>query len=85
MTTRIIFNRQEYDSPEACRQTFERAYQEMLDQFQDKDKDGIPDVLQGGSAGKNVLRMLQTSVSLNGRTLEGMGAPAPVRGLLRTR
>ena len=82
MTTRIIFNGQEYDSPEAMAPEVRKAYQVMLDQFQDKDKDGIPDVLQGGSAGKNVLGMLQTSVSLNGRTLEGMSLPAPVRGLI---
>ncbi len=82
MTTRIIFNGQEYDSPEAMPADVQKAYQVMLDQLQDKDKDGIPDLLQGGSAGKNVLGTLQTSVSLNGRTLEGMGLPAPVRGLI---
>jgi hypothetical protein len=82
MTTRIIFNGQEYDSPEAMAPDVRKAYQMMLDQLQDKDKDGIPDVLQGGSAGKNVLGMLQTSVSFNGRTLEGMDLPAPVRRLI---
>lgn len=82
MTTRIIFNGQEYESPEAMAPDVRKAYQVMLDQLQDKDKDGIPDVLQGGSAGKNVLGMLQTSVSFNGRTVEGIGLPAPVRGLV---
>ncbi|MDQ3209445.1 MAG: hypothetical protein M3Q37_12685 [Gemmatimonadota bacterium] len=82
MATRIIFNGQEYDSPEAMPPDVRKAYQVMLDQFQDRDKDGIPDVLQGGSAGKNVLGMLQTSVTFNGRTLEGMGLPAPVRRLI---
>jgi hypothetical protein len=82
MTTRIVFNGQEYDSPEAMAPDVRKAYQVMLDQLQDKDKDGIPDVLQSGSAGKNVLGMLQTSVSLNGRTLEGMDLPAPVRRLI---
>jgi hypothetical protein len=82
MTTRIIFNGQEYDSPEAMPPDVRKAYRVMFDQLQDKDKDGIPDVLQGGSAGKNVLGMLQTSVSLNGRTLEGLDLPAPVRGLI---
>ncbi len=82
MTTRLIFNGQEYDGPEAMPPDVRNAYQVMLDQLQDKDKDGIPDVLQGGSAGKNVLGMLQTSVTLNGRPLEGMGLPAPVRHLI---
>jgi hypothetical protein len=83
MTTRIIFNGQEYDSPEAMPPDVRKAYEVMLDQLEDKDKDGIPDVLQGGSAGKNVLGTLQTSVSFNGRTLENMGGlPAPVRDLI---
>jgi hypothetical protein len=82
MTTRVIFNGQEYDSADAMPPDVRKAYQVMLDHLQDKDKDGIPDVLQGGSAGKNVLGMLQTSVSLNGRTLEDMGLPAPVRRLI---
>jgi hypothetical protein len=82
MTTRIIFNGQEYDGPEAMPPDVREAYQVMLDQLQDQDKDGIPDVLQGGSTGKNVLGMLQTSVTFNGRTLEGMGLPAPVRRLI---
>jgi len=82
MPTRIIFNGQEYDSPEAMPEDVRSAYQEMLDRLQDKDKDGIPDILQGGSAG-NALGILQTSVTYNGRTLEGLGSlPAPVRRLL---
>ena len=85
MTTRIIFNGQEYEGPEAMPPDVRKAYQEMLDQFQDKDQDGIPDILQGGSAGKNVLGMLQTSVSFNGRTLENIGGlPASVRRLWET-
>ena len=79
MPTRIIFNGREYDGPEAMPEDVRRAYQEMLDQLQDKDKDGIPDVLQGRSAG-NVLGVMQTSVTYNGRTLEGV--PEPMRRLL---
>jgi hypothetical protein len=82
MPTHIIFNGREYDSPKAMPEDVRRAYQEMLDQLQDKDKDGIPDVLQGGNAG-NALGILQTSVTYNGRTLEDLGGlPAPVRRLL---
>jgi hypothetical protein len=82
MSTRIIFNGREYDSPEAMPEDVRCAYQTMLDQLQDKDEDGVPDVLQGGSAG-NVLGVLQTSVTFNGRTLEGVETlPAPMRRLL---
>jgi hypothetical protein len=82
MPTHIIFNGREYDSPTAMPEDVRRAYQEMLAQLQDKDNDGVPDILQGGSAG-NALGILQTSVTYNGRTLEGLGSlPAPVRRLL---
>jgi hypothetical protein len=82
MPTRIIFNGREYDSPKAMPEDVRRAYQETLDQLQDKDKDGIPDILQGGSA-RNTLGILHTSVTYNGRTLEDLGGlPAPVRRLL---
>jgi hypothetical protein len=81
MTTRIIFNGQEYDSPEAMPADVRKAYQELLDQLKDRDKDGIPDVLQGGAG--NVLGIQQTSVSFNGRTLDDVrGLPAPVRRLI---
>ena len=82
MSTRIIFNGREYDSPEAMPEDVRSAFQAMLDQLDDKDKDGIPDVLQGGSAG-NVLGILKTSVTYNGRTWEGVESlPAPMRRLL---
>lgn len=82
MPTRLIFNGREYTSPEAMPADVRKAYEELLDQLQDKDKDGIPDVLQGGGAG-NVLGTLQTSVTFNGRTLDDVrGLPAPVRRLI---
>jgi hypothetical protein len=82
VTTHIIFNGQEYDSPEAMPADVRKAYQELLDQLQDKDKNGIPDVLQGRGAG-NVLGIRQTSVTFNGRTLDDVrGLPAPVRRLI---
>ena len=81
MTTRIVFNGQEYDSPEAMPADVRKAYQVLLDQLQDKDKDGIPDVLQEGAG--NVLEVQQTSVTFNGRTLDDVrGLPAPVRRLI---
>jgi hypothetical protein len=82
MPTRIIFNGREYDGPEAMPEDVRTTYQAMLDQLQDKDKDGIPDLLQGRSSG-NVLGVMQTSVTYNGRTWEGLESlPAPMRRLL---
>jgi hypothetical protein len=87
MPTHIIFNGREYSSPEAMPADVRNAYQELLDQLQDKNKDGIPDVLQGGGEGRggaeNVLGILQTSVTYNGRTLNDVaGLPASVRRLI---
>ena len=82
MPTHIIFNGREYDSPEAMPEDVRRAYQEMLDQLRDTDKDGIPDVLQGGGSAGNVLGIRQTSVIYNGRTWDLRGLPAPVRRLI---
>ena len=82
MPTHIIFNGREYSSPEAMPADVRKAYQELLDQLQDKNKDGIPDMLQGGGTG-NVLGILQTSVRYNGRTLADVGGlPAPMRRLI---
>jgi hypothetical protein len=82
MPTRIIFNGREYAGPEAMPADVRKAYQELLDQLQDKDKDGIPDVLQGEGA-TNALGILQTSVTFNGRTVDDVaGLPVPIRRLL---
>jgi hypothetical protein len=79
MPTQIIFNGQEYSSPEAMPADVRKAYQELLDQFHDKNGDGIPDVLQGGGTG-NVLGIRQASVTFNGREVGDL--PAPMRRLI---
>jgi hypothetical protein len=79
MRTHIIFNGQEYSSPEAMPADVRKAYEELLDQLRDKNEDGIPDLLQGGGAG-NVLGIRQTSVTFNGREVGDL--PAPMRRLI---
>ena len=82
MPTRIIFNGQEYESQEAMPEDIRRAYQELLDKLEDKDRDGIPDILQRGHSG-DAIGIVQTSVTYNGRTVEDLESlPAPVRHLL---
>lgn len=46
MTTRIVFNGTEYESPEAMPPDVRRAYERLLGEQGDKDKDGIPDIVQ---------------------------------------
>ena len=81
MTTRIIFNGQEYENPEAMPQTFETPIRRCWTspgQGQGRYSRHTP----RRERWKNVLGMLQTG-ELNGRTLENMGGlPAPLRRLI---
>ncbi|HEY7636188.1 MAG TPA: hypothetical protein VH763_11615 [Gemmatimonadales bacterium] len=69
MATRIIFNGQEYASPEAMPEDVRRMYQQALAQFADADYNGIPDVLEGrGDAAKPVIGIQNSSITVNGKT-----------------
>ena len=72
MTTRIIFNGQEYPSTEAMPENIRNAYEKALTMLRDADANGIPDVLEAGSAG-TVIGVEQSSITFNGRTLKSAG------------
>jgi hypothetical protein len=72
MTTRIIFNGQEYSSTEAMPEDVRNAYLRAIAMLRDADANGIPDVLEAGSA-HTVLGVQQSSVTFNGRTLKSVG------------
>lgn len=79
MTTRIIFNGQEYASVEAMPEEVRQAYQLALAQFSDADQNGIPDILEPGGNG-NVITIQHSSITVNGGTYDGVGEmPAAVR------
>ncbi|MGH9894397.1 MAG: hypothetical protein ACREA0_20915, partial [bacterium] len=71
MSTRIIFNGQEYVSVEAMPENIRNAYLTVLTMLRDADANGIPDVLENGSA-STVIGVQQSSVSLNGQSLGGV-------------
>lgn len=49
--TRIVFNGQEYSSPEEMPANVRQAYdQAMATVFADTDRDGVPDILEAGSS-----------------------------------
>jgi hypothetical protein len=50
MTSRIVFNGQEYASREAMPEDVRKANDEVLATLRDADADGIPDVLEAGIA-----------------------------------
>lgn len=82
MTTRIIFNGQEYASPEAMPEDVRKAYLETLTILRDADANGIPDVLETGSADA-VIGVHRSSVVVNGRTMEvAGGVPGWIRRLV---
>jgi hypothetical protein len=81
MTTRIMFNGQEYASAEAMPEDVRKVYQQALAQLADADHNGIPDVLERGGAG-NVIGIQNSSITVNGKTYGSVGEmPALVRFL----
>jgi hypothetical protein len=72
MTTRIIFNGQEYPSTEAMPEDIRNAYLQALTVLRDADANGIPDILEAGNA-HTVIGVQQSSVNFNGRTLQSVG------------
>lgn len=84
MTTRIIFNGQEYPSTEAMPENIRNAYLQALTVLRDADASGVPDVLEAGSA-HTVIGVQQSSVNFNGRTLTSTGElPAWLRRLVHS-
>jgi hypothetical protein len=84
MTTRIIFNGQEYPSTEAMPEHIRNAYLQALTMLRDADANGMPDVLKAGSA-HTVIGVQQSSVTFNGRTLNSIGAlPVWLRRLVHS-
>src|SRR5438046_405754 len=81
MTTRIMFNGQEYASAEAMPEDVRKVYQQALAQLADADHNGIPDVLERGGAG-TVIGIQNSSITVNGKTYGSVGEmPALVRFL----
>jgi hypothetical protein len=81
MTTRIIFNGQEYASTEAMPTAVRTAYQEALAKLEDANRNGVPDVLERGETG-NVIRIQPSSITVNGREFQNVaGMPGPLRVL----
>jgi len=68
MSTRIIFNGQEYTSPDGMPADVRQAYDQVLKQLADSDQDGIPDLAHG--RGRNVIGIKHTSITINGTTYD---------------
>jgi hypothetical protein len=74
MTTRIIFNGQEYPSPEAMPENVRKMYQQALAQLADADHNGIPDVLERrGDGTMPVIGIQNSSITVNGKTYGSVG------------
>jgi hypothetical protein len=81
METRIVFNGQEYSGLEQMPDDVRKAFQETLAQLSaDADHSGVPDMLEGPG---NVLGTQQSSLTINGRTIENLSnLPGPLRWLV---
>lgn len=64
MSTRIIFNGQEYASPDDMPEDVRKAYQAVLDSLADRDGDGLPDAFT--KDGRNVVGVHQSSITFKG-------------------
>jgi hypothetical protein len=82
METRIIFNGKTYTRVEDMPEDVRQAYRQALAHLADADKNGIPDILEGGAAGGNVIAIQQSSINFNGKEYGSVGEmPAIVRRL----
>ena len=81
MQSRIVFNGKEYAGLEEMPDDVRKAFQAALAQVgTDADGNGVPDVLEGKG---NVLGLAQSSITVNGRTVDNVkDLPRPVRWLL---
>jgi hypothetical protein len=81
LETKIIFNGKTYTNIESMPEEVRQAYQQVLAQFADADKNGIPDILERSGTG-NVIAIRQSSINFNGREYKSVGEmPAVVRRL----
>lgn len=80
MTTRIIFNGKEYASVEAMPEGVRRLYEAAMQQLADKDRDGVPDVLERGGIANKFFTIQHTSITVDGKTYGSVEEmPADVR------
>lgn len=76
--TRIIFNGQEYSSPEAMPPDTRQAYEKLVGHLlEDADHDGVPDVLTHGDRGSVVRTEVHTESSFN-TVADGVRKPATI-------
>jgi hypothetical protein len=66
MTTRIVFNGQEYASLDAMPPDVRQAYDQVIKQLGDADHDGTPDIIQPGAAGNLIgVKRINTMITVN--------------------
>jgi hypothetical protein len=80
LSAKIVFNGQEYDSVDEMPIEVRYAYQEVLNALEDKDHNGVPDVLEHGAQGVGPRVVMNTRIKLNGQEVKNMDElPAEVR------
>ena len=81
MTTRIVFNGQEYASLDAMPPDVRQAYDQIVKQLGDADHDGVPDIIQHGIR-SNFLDITRSVITINGKTYDSRDQmPASARKL----
>ena len=83
METKILFNGQEYNSVDEMPVEVRYAYQEVLEVLEDKDKNGVPDILEHGAQAGKARVVVNTRYKVNGQEYENKDdLPADVQEAL---
>ena len=78
--TKINFNGQEYDSPEAMPPEVRQMYQMMINMLADKNQDGMPDIFAGGTSNVKSTLFQTTQFIVDGKAYSSLDElPAEAR------
>jgi hypothetical protein len=78
--TKINFNGQEYDSPEAMPPEVRQMYQMMINMLADKNQDGMPDIFAGGASNVKSTLFQTTQFIVDGKAYSSLDElPAEAR------
>ena len=75
MPTRIVFNGRTYSDPSEMPEAVRSEYEQTIAQFEDANKNGIPDVLENAS--KNAVMIQHSSFTINGKTFDNAADRPP--------
>jgi len=77
MNNQIIFNGKTYNSVEEMPAQERQAYEAIMGAFADKDRDRLPDILEGGSVTTSIVQLGSVPVFYQGRQYQNLDELPP--------